>query len=383
MFPDDADFMPLSSSPTRDSQAPSSCGSSDPPPWCRRGDLQRYRHPDFTASLHEELLDFVRYLDPGEEDRIARAELLRRVSEVCQGVFQGCEVQLFGSFQNNLFLSTSDLDVMVDLRRNSTRKDLYALADAFQNGGMVKYIEVVESARVPLVKFIDKETEIPVDICFNSDNAIHAHVFYKALMSEFPPLRILIMVLKQFLYCRQLNETYSGGVGSFLLLTMLVGYLQSYPKQFRNFRSYEEFFSRTNLGILLLGFLQTYSRDFNYVVSSLTIDETDRVNFEKKDFSLRDRQNKPHLFSVSNPMIPGSNLGTNSYNVMKVRAAFSWAFNELTYEDSKTDSPTLLGRIIPYNKHGFIQRNFIEETQYSRSRSSSDNQSRKRKKYRK
>jgi hypothetical protein len=40
-------------------------------------------------------------------------------------------------------------------------------------------------------------------------------------------------------------------------------------------------------------------------------------------------------------------IGSNSYNIMKIRTAFSWAYKELTFTDSRTGAPTLLSRILP------------------------------------
>ena len=45
------------------------------------------------------------------------------------------------------------------------------------------------------------------------------------LQKKFPELRPLILVLKAFLKSRQLNETFTGGVGSFLLTILVTSYL--------------------------------------------------------------------------------------------------------------------------------------------------------------
>lgn len=43
------------------------------------------------------------------------------------------------------------------------------------------------------------------------------------MMAVYPSLRPLVLVLKYMLLQRQLHETFSGGVGSFLLFLMVRG----------------------------------------------------------------------------------------------------------------------------------------------------------------
>jgi len=45
-------------------------------------------------------------------------------------------------------------------------------------------------------------------------------------MQEFPALPFLVMVLKQFLYQRDMNDVYTGGLGSYSLILMIVSFFQ-------------------------------------------------------------------------------------------------------------------------------------------------------------
>lgn len=81
-----------------------------------------------------------------------------------------------------------------------------------------------------------------------------------------PPL---VLVLKQFLYEKGLNNTYTGGLGSYCLVLMVISFLQS--KRFSgnnifnndNKAGFEEK-GKFNLGILLLEFLELYGKKFDY-----------------------------------------------------------------------------------------------------------------------
>ena len=63
-------------------------------------------------------------------------------------------------------------------------------------------------------------------------------------------------MLKAFLKSRELNETYSGGVGSFLLTMLVTSYLQ---------RKYKEGGTdKMDLGRHLISFFELYGQLFNY-----------------------------------------------------------------------------------------------------------------------
>ncbi len=64
-----------------------------------------------------------------------------------------------------------------------------------------------------------------------------------------------------------MNETYTGGVGSFLLCSMVVSFLQHKQKT----SYYSDLFPSWNLGTLLLEFLQLYGVTFNYYFTGLSV----------------------------------------------------------------------------------------------------------------
>ncbi|KAG4987064.1 hypothetical protein JHK82_034684 [Glycine max] len=61
-------------------------------------------------------------------------------------------------------------------------------------------------------------------ICFSFDidNGPKAAEYIQEAVVKWPPLRPLCLILKVFLLQRELNEVYSGGIGSYALLAMLM-----------------------------------------------------------------------------------------------------------------------------------------------------------------
>lgn len=66
----------------------------------------------------------------------------------------------------------------------------------------------------------------------------------------------MILILKSFLKSRQLNETYHGGVGSFLLTMLVTSYLQREYKKGGT--------DKIDLGRHLVQFFDLYGQTFNY-----------------------------------------------------------------------------------------------------------------------
>ena len=53
-------------------------------------------------------------------------------------------------------------------------------------------------------------------------------------MDSLVALKPIALVLKVFLQQRELNEVYTGGIGSYALLTMIIGHLFMHPSRFTN-----------------------------------------------------------------------------------------------------------------------------------------------------
>lgn len=87
---------------------------------------------------------------------------------------------------------------------------LERLGDELRRRDLVTYVEVIAKARVPIVKFTDRDTGIKVDICCEQAGGITAAELILDKQRVIPALRPLTLVLKYFLHCRGLNDTFTG-----------------------------------------------------------------------------------------------------------------------------------------------------------------------------
>lgn len=82
------------------------------------------------------------------------------------------------------------------------------------------------SSQVPIVKLTDKASDVKVDISFNMSNGVKSAELIKEFKQRFPVLSKLVLVLKQFLLQRDLNEVFTGGISSYSLILMTISFLQ-------------------------------------------------------------------------------------------------------------------------------------------------------------
>lgn len=92
------------------------------------------------------------------------------------------QVEVFGSFRTKLYLPTSDIDLMVMGKWEVL--PLHSLKKELQNSGLCKSITVLDKASVPIVKVIDLESDIRVDISFNTNNGVNSAKLIIVSMSD-------------------------------------------------------------------------------------------------------------------------------------------------------------------------------------------------------
>ncbi|PSS05599.1 Non-canonical poly(A) RNA polymerase [Actinidia chinensis var. chinensis] len=298
----------------------------------------RFKSP--LLQLHKEILDFCDFLSPTPEEKASRNAAVESVFGVVRYIWPNCKVEVFGSFKTGLYLPTSDIDVVIlgsDIK--TPQIGLQALTRALSQRGIAKKIQVIAKARVPIIKFVEKRSGIAFDISFDVQNGPIAADFIKDAVSKWPPLRPLCLILKVFLQQRELNEVYTGGIGSYALLTMLMAMLRSLCEQ--------EASPEHNLGVLLVKFFDIYGRKLNTSDVGVTCNGAGSFFLKSsKGFNVKGR---PFLIAIEDPQAPENDIGKSSFGYFQVRSAFSMALSTLT--NAKTilslgPNRSILGTII-------------------------------------
>ena len=301
--------------------------------------------------LHREIVEFVRLLRPSAGEDILRRKAFHKISSAVTDIWPSATLEVFGSFATDLYLPTSDIDaVILNSGCNNIQTALRALAKSLSRKKLAENIVILSKARVPIVKFEEMESGYKFDISFDVANGPQAAGYVSRLMDSLPPMRHLVLVLKVFLQQRDLNEVYSGGIGSYALLVMVAAFLQTHPSRTKidgfKTRSLE-----TNLGILLIDFFRLYGRLLNY--STVGVSCRLGGKYFKKRGSAFYQEQKPSLLAVEDPNDPSNDLGKNSYNIGRARIAFDWAYSKLVAQSRPGDS--LLERIIRLDPALFLR----------------------------
>lgn len=394
---DNEDFIPFSASinppaKTKEKMHPMDLSHPSLAPWTAGN---RYDNDNMTLRLHEEILDFCNYISPTVEEERIREGLVKRLNKVVKEVWPSAQLKVFGSFVTKLYLPFSDMDMVVfGATAKGSESVLDTLASRLRDDGIGEKMQVISKARIPIIKLVDVESQLHVDICFDQHSGLESAKYINDLKKELTQLRPLTLVLKYFLACRDLNETYSGGVGSFLLQLMLAAYLKLHPCRSHAFSAEEKGRKRgrggpageqspdatLNLGVLLIGFFQLYGHDLN--CQSVGVAPAGSGSYFSKDDRGFLNPDRPHLLSVEDPLDADHDVGANSWAIQRVRRAFRFSTMQLTAGGS-TKSFSLLVRIISLTKELLVFRCPPEQGEYSASESGDQEKKTKKKKRKK
>ncbi|XP_073515469.1 terminal nucleotidyltransferase 4B isoform X1 [Phyllobates terribilis] len=328
-------------------------GNHSGTPWKGRN------YSDEVIGLHEEILDFYKYMSPRPEEETMRMEVVNRIESVIKELWPSADVQIFGSFKTGLYLPTSDIDLVVFGKWENL--PLWTLEEALRKHKVAdeNSVKVLDKATVPIIKLTDSYTEVKVDISFNVQNGVKAAQLIRDFIKKYPVLPYLVLVLKQFLLQRDLNEVFTGGIGSYSLFLMAVSFLQLHPRE-------DACRPDANYGVLLIEFFELYGRHFNYLKTGIRIkDGGSYVAKDEVQKSMLDGY-RPSMLYIEDPLQPGNDVGRSSYGAMQVKQAFDYAYVVLSHAVSpiakyypNNERESILGRIIRVTEEVVAYREWI------------------------
>lgn len=313
-------------------------------------------YPCDPAGLHEEIANCYDYMKPRPSEVRMRADVITRVSHIITNRWPHATVNVFGSVCNHLFLPTSDIDLVV--LGQWSKLPLFSLEEDFLTADIAVEgsILVIDKTTIPIIRFIDKVTEVKVDISFNKDSGIESARMIKSFIEEFPVLPKLVLIVKQFLVQRNLNEIYHGGINSYSVILLIVSFLQLHARS----KAAE---ANANLGVLLIEFFELYGRHFNYMKTGITVLDGGSY-FAKTDV---DAPEDRSLLYIVDPIDPDKGNATRGcYGMWQVKQAFEQAFLRLNASILMRDIPTpksessLLGSIIEVSVEVDEYRNWVD-----------------------
>ncbi|KIM43936.1 hypothetical protein M413DRAFT_25447 [Hebeloma cylindrosporum] len=327
-------------------------------------------------SLHEEIVLFMKYMQPTPQEIDRRKDLVKRFTALIESFGLGATVQPVGSYVTGLYTPTSDID-MVLVSQSKTRRssffhssnllslDLYTILRKLRDSGFSSNIDNVLNASIPLIRITDKITGIEIDLTASDVHAVNAtDAVQKWMETDTKLIKMLVIVVKTFLSIRRLGKTYTGGVNSYLLVWMVVSWVkQEWPKNkvAAKARSNDEIdinsltsglvaLSMSSTAILphasaaneppyplvetldygtaLIAFFKFYGLEFDYYQTAIKIHPSPRYQNKIYPYS-RYPITQRYLLSIFDPADDSIDMGSKAYAIKHVKASFKEAYETL------------------------------------------------------
>eukprot|EP01087_Luapelamoeba_hula_P007676 TRINITY_DN1877_c1_g1_i1.p1 TRINITY_DN1877_c1_g1~~TRINITY_DN1877_c1_g1_i1.p1 ORF type:complete len:1456 (+),score=169.66 TRINITY_DN1877_c1_g1_i1:180-4547(+) len=349
--------------------------------------------------LHREIEDIVQYIVRlTSSQRVLQENMLLKLRTIIKQLWgPGSRVECYGSFATDLGIPSSDLDLVVILPHPSPdpssdllKRDwspIRILAEELKKYDWLQSIQAIETAKMPVLKLVGKiqSSHVLVDITFSvqplitqpapvaimppsqqpweqmnfamkgqqqvgsgldDHSGIAAAKLVRSYTRSLPVLTPLTLVLKQFLYERGLNNTYTGGISSYCLVLMIVAFLHLNMPHSRRPKTTEKVGPQSsqlsedeNLGGALLGFLRFFGLQFDFDKMGISLNSPRGASY----FYLREPCN---TLVIMDPLAPDRNIGHGVFGMWRVKAAFRYAFSALISPYTTNYAPTLISRIL-------------------------------------
>jgi len=279
---------------------------------------------------HEEVKALVERLYPDEEDKNKRKTTVKQLRKIVKSVFPSSSVSIFGSSAVDLYLPCSDIDVVVH-NCNSSKKTMYKLAHSLHQSGFASDTQVIAKAKVPVIKCeVPSEELSRIDISFGHTSGLDAIPQIQTYVNEFVNLTPLVFFLKMYLLQRGLNEPYTGGLGSFALILMIVSYFQHFGSQKATSACDSKDPNEADLGTLLLGFFQLYGKKFNFFTTAIsTIGRGSYFRKPERTSSAYSESPQSHVPFIVDPIDSENNVTRSATQMDLIRSEFAESYRIL------------------------------------------------------
>ncbi|KAK7019515.1 hypothetical protein R3P38DRAFT_2631942 [Favolaschia claudopus] len=300
-----------------------------------------------TAELfHREVEGFVNWISPTPQEDEIRGLVVQIISRAVTAAFPDAQVCPFGSYATKLYLPLGDIDLVIRSRSmafNNTQVVLQALASTIKRLGITNKVTIIGKAKVPIVKFVTNHEygRFNVDLSINQDNGILASGIINGFLRDFGDsggegkktclaLRALVLLTKLFLSQRNMNEVYTGGLGSYAIVCLVISFLQMHPKIRMGHIDPDR-----NLGVLVVDFFELYGRRFNYEEVGISLRDGGSYFVKRQrgwgwNESWGGGGRKGGMLSIEDPGDPTNDISSGSYNFQTVKKNLAGAHEILT-----------------------------------------------------
>jgi non-canonical poly(A) RNA polymerase PAPD5/7 len=166
-----------------------------------------------------------------------REKLIEDLRSIVQTSYKGCILQLYGSFATGLCLPTSDIDLMItgggiESQWHPTEVLAVIETQLLKAKQIVEKCELIKSLSMPVLKVMCNKDYNYLNVDITVKDSKHKGLdcvgFVKECLISYPQIEAVVLALKQMLLVANLANPYTGGIGSYTVLLMLVECIQRF-----------------------------------------------------------------------------------------------------------------------------------------------------------
>lgn len=288
-----------------------------------------------------EIKDFVAYISPSKAEIEARNVTIGKIRSSVTALWPDADLHVFGSYATDLYLPGSDIDCVVNSKGGdkNNRNALYQLANHLSKDGLATEVEVISKTRVPIIKFVEPESRIHIDVSFERTNGVDAAKLIRSWLDSTPGLRELVLIVKQFLHARKLNNVHTGGLGGFSIICLVFSFLHMHPRILTH-----EIAAMENLGVLLIDFFELYGKNFGYDHVAISVLDGVPSYLPKASWREIHPLRSPFSLAIQDPGDAANNISRGSFNIRDIKKAFAGTFDMLTNQCFELNEVSFKGR---------------------------------------
>ena len=326
--------------------------------------------------LHYELIDFYNFIHPSDEEQEIIKKIYLNIKNIIESKFKDkLFVVLFGSSVTKLNLPNSDIDICVlQIDKYSEYNDvLLKIKYLLEKERFLSELKLI-NAKIPIIKgkYLYNGNLYNIDISFGHKNGCYNSKKIYQILKVYPFLRILIIFLKFFLKERELNDTYTGGLSSFSLFSLVYAFFLYFKKEYKEdnntiknnnklnvlnnnkngniFYNANNYCSYLNLGTLLIEFLNFYCFKFNYYQLGISIRFGGFFyKRNEREFHNNSKDEDDNILSLENWQDIEQDIGRNCFRYNEILVAFKLMYNNIIGNNITNENDSYLENVIFIN----------------------------------
>ena len=176
--------------------------------------------------IDNQIQQFIKEQHITDELKKRRKGIINHLEKILKNNFRGSKLTPFGSYESGLSLNIGDIDLCLQFFGEKPKKVLKKIARIMRQDGM-EQVTSITHARVPIVKFVDKLSNIPVDISINNSLAIYNTDLLAKYSNIDSRVRPFVLCVKYWALQRGLSSAVHGTFSSYAWTLIAIHFLQN------------------------------------------------------------------------------------------------------------------------------------------------------------